>query len=173
MNARRRHESNVFVKSSDVFECLNEIFKNHDRERKARRNFIKFKMKSDQIFSNFYSEFILLTNQLSNAIQKFKIENLRDKIIEELKLVTVNIDKFDSLLNYKNHLQSIYLMLSHIESKSQFFSKAAARIVNRASRIAKTIDVLLRMLFKIKFDIDVEKKILKNLINFFSRSRKC
>ena len=173
LNARRRHEPNVFAEPSDVFECLDEIFKDHDRERKARRDFIKLKMESGQTFADFYSEFILLANQLRNATEGSKMEDLGDKITEELKLATANSGTFDSLLDYKKHLQSTYIKLSHIESESQSSSKAAAKAANRAGRTARTTDVLLRMLPKTKFHTDVEKEALKNLTNYSSHSQKC
>ena len=172
-NVRRRHESNVFVEFSDVFEILNEIFKNHDKKRNARKIYNKFKMKSNQIFSKFYSKFILLINQLRDCIEAIKMKNLKEKITTKLTLITINSDFFYFLKFYKKHLQSIDVKFNHLRSESQFASKITIKTANRVDKTSRTTDALLRMLFKIKFHIDIEKQILKNLFNYFNHNVNC
>ena len=107
-NVRRRHESNVFVEFNDVFEILNKIFKNHDKKRNVRKIYNKFKMKSNQIFSKFYSKFILLINQLRNCCKIDTIDFADETLANVLEMKNVKCNNiYLNMLELKTDFRKI------------------------------------------------------------------
>ena len=179
-NARRRHDLTIFVRFKNVFDALNEIFLNHDSERNARAKYNELKMKSEQFFAEFYSNFILLTNQLKNCIDQIKLKNLKNKISTSLTQATINNEFFNFLLIYKKHLQIIDINFNRrrfaIQFLSKYFTKSAESFIKSISRIdrtAKNIDMLLRMLFKSKIYINMKYEAVKNFVIKSKNSRNC
>ena len=101
------------------------------------------------------------------------MKNLKKKIITKLILITINNDFFYFLKFYKKHLQFIDVKLNHFRFEFQFASKITIKTANRVDKTSRITDALLRMLFKIKFHIDIEKQILKNLFNYFNHNVNC
>ena len=166
LNVRRRYNFDVFEISRNVFDILNEIFKDSNSQRNARTVYNELRMKSEQIFVDFYVEFILLINQLKNCFEKIKMKNLKNKIITTLRRATANSDFFRFLKKYKNHLQITNVRLRNLrlvsksilskdtEKESDRFSKSVVRIVETLSR---TLSVA------IKTQISLKNQIIKNL----------
>ena len=179
-NARQRHNFTIFVRFKNVFDILNEFFLNHDSERNARAKYNELKMKSEQFFAEFYSKFILLTNQLKNCIDQIKLKNLKNKISTSLTQTTINNESFNFLLIYKKHLQIIDINFNRrrfaIQFLSKYFIKSVKSFIKSIFRIDKTvrnIDMLLRMLFKSKIYINMKHETVKNLVIKFKNNRNC
>ena len=167
MNVKRRYDFDVFEIFRNVFDILNEIFKNFNNQRNARIAYNELRMKFEQIFVDFYVEFILLINQLKNCFEKIKMKNLKNKIITTLRRVIANSDFFRFLKKYKNHLQITnvkfknlrlvfkFILNKDIEKKSDRFNKSVVRIVETLSRT---------LFVAIKTQINLKNQIIKNLI---------
>ena len=179
-NARRRHDLTIFVRLKDVFDALNEIYLDHDSERNVRAKYNELKMKLKQFFAEFYSNFILLTNQLKNCIDQIKLKNLKNKISTSLIQATINSESFNFLLIYKKHLQIIDINLNRRRLATQFLSKyftkstkSFIKSISRIDKIARNIDMLLRMLSKSKTYINMKHEAVKNLVIKSKNNRNC
>ena len=116
INARRLNVPDFYQCPDDVYAVLNSLYKNKNRVRDARRQFGTLEMKSGQTFSSFYSEFILLANQLADYSKKTKIDALEEKITPKLQVAIASSEKFDTLKALKDHLQMVDTRLSSIRS---------------------------------------------------------
>ena len=170
-NARRRHDSKIFLRFWNVFDTLNEIFNDFNRVRNVRVKYNEFRMNSAIFFVEFYVEFILLINQFINCLKKTRIKNLKNKITNTLTRAIVNNEFFISLCKYKKHLQITDEKLKNsrrvfkindrktILKNNKFFNK----------NIAKIVESFLRMLFKlVKFYTKLQKRVMINVINEFN-----
>ena len=168
LNARRRHDSKIFLRFRDVFEILDEILKNFNRVRNARVKYNELIMSFTMFFVEFYVEFILLINQLINCSKEMHMKDLKNKISNTLTRVIVNSEFFTSLRQYKKHLQITNEKLRNsrraLKSSDRRVTFRNSKLISRS--VARIIESLMRMLSKqVKFFIDLQKQIMTNVIN--------
>ena len=171
LNARRRYDSEAFLRPRDVFETLDEILKDPNRARNARVKYNDLFMNFKESFAEFYAEFILLANQLTNCSEQTRMKDLKDKISDTLSRATANSGPFTSLRQYKEHLQATDEKLRNPRRAP----KASDRRVNlRDSKptsrsIARTTESLMRVLPKpVKSFTNLQKQVMTNVVNELS-----
>ena len=167
-NARRRYDSEIFLRSRDVFEILDEIFKNSNRARNARVKYNELIMSFTMFFVEFYVEFILLINQLINCSKEMHMKDLKNKISNTLTRIIVNSELFTTLKQYKKHLQITNEKLKNLRRVFKFNDRKVNFKNNKliSKNVAKIIESLMRVLFKqVKLFIDLQKQVITNVIN--------
>ena len=159
---RRLNNSKFYNYFDDVFEILNIFYKNHNRVRNARRQFVNFHMKFDQFFIFFYSKFFYLICQFTNYSKKIKIDCFEEKIILFFKnVLIIYVQKWQTLTNLKQHFQSINTRLSNIrfeivlrDSRNRLINK---KIIIVIFNLSNRFQIVIRI---VSF---VERKIIKNI----------
>ena len=83
---------------------LNNVYVNLDRERNARRVYIKLQQSVNQFFNVFYLEFKKQVSYL-HYNNKTLINNLKEKIFMKLKeALSITITRFNIVFELKNYL---------------------------------------------------------------------
>ena len=74
-------------------------------------------MKPTDSFAEFFSAFFLLVNQMPNMPESERIQELNEKITIEFRLAIVNSKSFDTLNDYKVHLEETELNINHLNNR--------------------------------------------------------
>ena len=107
LDAKRKHDFEYYKIFENVFQILNVVYDDFNWKRNARTKFDKFQMKFDQIFVDFFSNFILLTNQLNDYSKIIKMNRLKIKIIYQFRQVIATSKSFFIVKVLKKKLLSI------------------------------------------------------------------
>ena len=138
-----------------MFDVLNNFYFDSNKIRNAKEKYKKFQMKSKQTFIKFYSNFIILINQLKKYSEKIKINDFEHKIIFSLRRVIVNLNDFTFLKILKKKLLFVDVKFNHINNDV----KNNINVIK--TFIKKTIEVIARKFVNVKFFrsfFDIEKK---------------
>ena len=80
----------------------------------VRYRFRNLRMKFNQIFSKFFSKFILLIDQMIDISKQIKIDELREKLTSQLQKIIVNNEKFHTIEILKNLVKKVDLKFNNI-----------------------------------------------------------
>ena len=114
--ARRKFDSLFFKIVDEVFILLISVFVEKNVDRIVRNKFKNLKMNINQRFSNFFSKFVLLSNQLSNYFQQILTNELREKLTSTLQRVIVSNDKFSDVNFLKKLIESVNQKLHSLKN---------------------------------------------------------
>ena len=114
LNALRLNNHKYFENENMMFDVLNDIFANSNKIRNVKKKYIIFKMKSNQIFAQFYFEFIYLINQLLNYFEKIKMNDLERKITFIFREIIVDCDDFNFLTILQKKFLFVNVKFRHI-----------------------------------------------------------
>ena len=104
---RAENHADYFKTSQSVLDVLKNIYADFDRERNARRNYMRLKQSKNQAFNMFYSEFRKQVSYL-NYDEKTLMNDLRKKVMLRLKKALSNIiTRFNIIAELKDHLQTV------------------------------------------------------------------
>ena len=103
-----------------MFQILNVVYDDFNWERNARTKFNKLQMKFDQIFVDFFSNFILLINQLNDYSKIIKMNRLKIKIIYQFKQIIATFENFFIVKTLKKKLLSIYIRMRNNRDNNSF-----------------------------------------------------
>ena len=81
--ARRQFDHIFFKTSQMIFDVLSLIYAKKNKKRNVRNKFKAFIMRINQRFSNFFSKFLLLFNQLSHYSKQDLTNELREKFTSQ------------------------------------------------------------------------------------------
>ena len=155
LNVLRLNNLKYFKNENMMFDMLNNLYFDSNRVRNAKKKYKKFRMKSKQTFIKFYSDFIILINQLKKYSEKIKINDLKHKIIFNLRRVLVNLNDFTFLKILKRKLLFVDAKLNHINNDV----KSNINVIK--TLIKKTIEIIAEKFVNVKFFrsfFDIEKK---------------
>ena len=144
-----------------MFDVLNNLYFDSNRIRNVKEKYKKLRMKSKQTFIKFYSDFIILINQLKKYSEKIKIDDLEHKIIFSFRRVFVNLNDFTFLKVLKRKLLFVDAKFNHINNDV----KNNNNIIK--TFIKKTIEVIAEKFVNVKFFrslFDIEKKVFIRII---------
>ena len=135
IDSRRLDNSDFYTCPNDVFEVLDSVYKNVNRVRDARKKFQLLMMKPNQSFGDFYSEFILLANQLSDYSEQTKMDSLEDKVTPKLQDgLASHGGEYASLLELKTVLQKMDQRFNNVRQATS--SGSRSRYLKRSSDAA-------------------------------------
>ena len=80
----------------------------------VRHRFRDLRMKLNQIFSKFFSKFILLIDQMIDISKQIKIEKLREKFTSQLQKIIINNEKFHTIEIFKTLMKHVDLKFNNI-----------------------------------------------------------
>ena len=163
----------IFFKISQmIFDVLSLIFAKKNKKRSIRNKFKVLIMRINQRFSKFFSEFLLLSSQLSHYSKQNLTDEFREKLISQLQRVIVNNDKFSIVESLKKLIEKINQKLHSLEvtrfENSTFkdisritFKTFIVKIVVRNSifnvnKIMFVVDQIIMKILYEKNDIDKE-----------------
>ena len=109
-----RKQANFFQIFEFVFKILNFIFVKKNVNRIVRYRFRDLRIKFNQIFSKFFSKFILLINQMIDISKQIKIKKLREKLTSQLQKIIINNEKFHTIETFKTLMKQVDLKLNSI-----------------------------------------------------------
>ena len=130
--------ADYFKTSQSVLDVLQDIYADPDRERNARRNYMRLKQSKKQSFNVFYSEFRKQVSYLGYD-EKTLMNDLREKVVLRLKEALSNTTtRFNTIAKLKDHLQTVDNQQRSIEAEkdraSRFIQVANARRVAASSK---------------------------------------
>ena len=134
--ARRRKHPDFFQTLEFVFQVLDLIFAEKNVDRIVRHRFKNLRMKSNQIFPEFFSEFILLTDQMIDTSKQTKVDELREKLTPQLQKAIVSNGKFHTVEALKTLVEHVDLELNSIvyDKQDRQDNKGKARASKGFSR---------------------------------------
>ena len=80
----------------------------------VRHRFRNLRIKLNQIFSKFFSKFILLIDQMIDISKQIKIEKLREKLTSQLQKIIINNEKFHTIEIFKILVKQVDLKFNSI-----------------------------------------------------------
>ena len=80
----------------------------------VRYRFRNLRIKFNQIFSKFFSKFILLIDQIIDISKQIKIEKFREKFTFQFQKIIINNEKFYTIEVLKTLIKQINLKLNNI-----------------------------------------------------------
>ena len=98
-----------------IFDVLFLIYAKKNKKRNVRNKFKTFIMRINQRFSNFFSKFLLLFNQLSHYSKQNLTDELREKLTSQLQRIIVNNDRFHTIESLKKLIEKINQKLHFLE----------------------------------------------------------
>ena len=120
--------ADYFKTPQSVLDVLQDIYADPDRERNARRNYMRLKQGKEQPFNVFYSEFRKQVSYLGYD-EKTLVDDLREKVVLRLKEALSNTTtRFNTIAELKDHLQTVDNQQRSIEvekDRASRFSQAA------------------------------------------------
>ena len=138
-----------------MFDVLNNFYFDSNRIRNVKKKYKKLQMKSKQTFIKFYSDFIILINQLKKYSKKININDLEHKIIFNFRRVIVNLNDFTFLKILKRKLL-------FVDAKFNYINNDVKNNINVIKTfIKKTIEIIAKKFVNVKFFrslFDIEKK---------------
>ena len=175
IHTRRKAQRHYFLDFEEIFKLLDIIYVDANHDRNVRRQYDDLRMKFFDLYSEFYSKFLLLTNQLSNKSDENKIHDLKKKLIVKFRLTMNNLNNFISLKAFHRKIQTIdnrHRRIQNDDDKNQTLStffrfsnhKQTFRIRRNEKYLAKLI---------INYINSIEKKIYKNVITRSSVRKDC
>ena len=107
INVYREKKLNYFKISKQVLTFFRDIYENRNATNNARREFKTFRMKSHQIFDEFFSNFRRFVNILDFSFQ-FQLFDFQNKIVQRFRdAFIIHQKKYDSLKNLRIFLQKL------------------------------------------------------------------
>ena len=160
---------------------MNDIYIDVDHLRNVRRQYDDLRMKFTELFSEFYSEFLLLANQLLKKNEENKIHDLEEKITTKLQHVDVALNDYEIFDDYSRKLQIMNNKHRRIKNNDAkiniFFTKNRSSISQLNSRARRNEQYIKDL--KTKYTTFLEKKAYKivtarsNLSKLKKECRKC
>lgn len=138
IDARRLDAPDFYTCPADVFAVLDSLYLNKNRLRDARRRFGALQMRPGQSFSAFYSDFILLANQLTDYSEKTKVDSLEEKITGQLQRAIASSGEFETLEDLKDHLQIVDTRLSNIRPEASSKTDSKGRYTTKRTTVTAT-----------------------------------
>ena len=112
----RRNVDMIFFKTSQmIFDVLSLIFAKKNKKRSIRNKFKVLTMRINQRFPKFFSEFLLLFNQLSHYSKQNLTDELREKLTSQLQRVIVSNGKFSTIESLKKLIEEVNQELHSLE----------------------------------------------------------
>ena len=155
LNVLRLNNFKYFKNENMMFDVLNNFYFDSNKIRNAKKKYEKLQMKSKQTFIKFYSDFIILVNQLKKYSKKIKINDFEHKIILNLRRVIVNLNDFTFLKVLKRKLLFVDVKFNHINNDV----KSNINVIK--AFIKKTIEVIAEKFVNVKLFrslFDIEKR---------------
>ena len=169
----RRNVDMIFFKISQmIFDVLSLIFAKKNKKRSIRNKFKVLIMRINQRFSKFFSEFLLLSNQLSHYSKQNLTDEFREKLTSQFQRVIVSNDKFNIVESLKKLIEKIDQKLHSLEITrfENSISKNISRITFKTSivkiatrdnifNVNKIMFVVDQIIMKILYEKnDIDKK---------------
>ena len=142
---------------------LSNVYVNLNRERNARRVYMKLQQNVNQFFNVFYSKFKKQINYF-HYNDKTLIDNLKEKIFMKLKeALSITVTRFDIVFELKNYLQTVNNNQRDLSSNQTCIERIrAVKFAFRVSFITASIflsnffnRVFLRSIFTFIFSINL------------------
>ena len=155
MNVLRLNNLKYFKNENIMFDVLNNFYFDSNRIRNVKEKYKKFQIKSKQTFIKFYSDFIILVNQLKKYSEKIKINDLKHKIIFNFRRVFVNLNDFTFLKVLKRKLLFVDAKFNHINNNVKNNNNVIKTFIK------KTIEIIAKKFVNVKSFrslFDIEKK---------------
>ena len=154
-----------------IFDVLTLIYAEKNKKRSVRNKFKTLTMRINQRFPKFFSEFLMLSSQLSHYSKQNLIDELREKLTPQLQRVIVSNDRFETVESLKKLIEKVNQKLHFLEvtrfenstskNTSRTTSKTSiAKVVARDSMFnaKKIMSVADQMIMKVLYDKnDIDK----------------
>ena len=100
-------KADYFKTPQAVIDVLSDVYADPDRERNARRVYMKLRQSQDQPFNVFYSEFKKQASYL-HYDDKTLVDDLKEKVSMKLKeALSTNVTRFNTVAELKDYLQAV------------------------------------------------------------------
>ena len=137
----RRNVDMIFFKTSQmIFDVLSLIFAKKNKERSIRNKFKVLTMRINQRFSEFFSEFLLLSSQLPHYSEQNLTDELREKLTSQLQRAIVSNGKFSTIESLKELIEEVDQELHSLEVTR--FENSASKDISRITSKTSIVKIV-------------------------------